>query len=501
MLVDVRATHRMRGDRAVDVGAVLAPAIEALAEDPVDLSRLRVVCDWVQYKGNFRQAVDLRPILAPGREPPSGNGTAPPADEIEITLDLRRCSGGGVKEAIGAALAGYRGEQQDTAAAPARVALEDWMPTSRSCIWSFNALYWQALDLWEQATGRRYEQALPGGESDARNREAVRELVADMLAGFDDLAARNALPEELYVVELGVGNGNQAKVWLDEFAAADHAHGTEYYRRLQYLMCDYSPHVLELARKAVVDHAEHVSSFVLDATAPSTALGFLRDKVFLVYISNVYDNLPTEEVARIGGRSYRVEARAYLPGCDVAELAELATASREAVPTLIRKLLRLGPPLLVEALPEHFRDVGAAVEFWQRAWRSLKLAERYVPLPGLDTYQIAPGVGGEVLRPLLESGNDMRMHVNNGAVASFVDTIPLLHPFGRLLCHDLFVTDIQQYRTGFRGPGKYDGSVVNWVNGALLRLIGSRKGFDVCYAPFAHRTGTNIVTMTAQLRD
>ncbi|MQA14792.1 MAG: hypothetical protein GEV09_11630 [Pseudonocardiaceae bacterium] len=499
MLVDVRPIHKLRGDRAVDVGASLAPVLGALCEDSVDLSRLRVVCDWVQYKGNFRQPVDVRPILAPGTDLLAAHGTAPVAEEIEVAIDLRRSGDGGIKDAVHEAL----GNRQDASvpSPPARVELEDWMPTSRSCVWSFNALYWQALDLWEQATGRQYEQALPGGESDARNRGAVGELVADMLTGFDDLAARNALPEELYVVELGVGNGNQAKVWLDEFAAADRAHGTEYYRRLQYLMCDYSPHVLELARKAVTDHAAHVSSFVLDATAPTTALGFLRGKVFLVYISNVYDNLPTEEVARIGGRSYRVEARAYLARGDVVDLAEYVAASEAAVPALIHKLLRLGPALLAEALPERFPGVETAVGFWQRAWQALKLEERYVPLPGLDTYRIAPGVGGEVLRPLLESGHDVRMHVNNGAVASFVDTIGLLHPFGRLLCHDLFVTDTHQYRTGFRGPGKYDGSVVNWVNGPLLQLIGSRKGFDVCYAPFAHRSGTNIVTMTARVRD
>jgi hypothetical protein len=129
------------------------------------------------------------------------------------------------------------------------------------------------------------------------------------------------------------------------------------------------------------------------------------------------------------------------------------------------------------------------------------LEERYLPLVGLDLYQIAPTVSGESLRPLLESGAAIRMHVNNGAVASFVDTLPLLHPFGRLICYDLFVTDVHAYRTGFRGPGKYDGSVVNWLNGPLLAHIGRRRGFDVDFHRFAHRTGTNIVTMTAQIRD
>ena len=48
---------------------------------------------------------------------------------------------------------------------------------------------------------------------------------------------------------------------------------------------------------------------------------------------------------------------------------------------------------------------------------------------------------GEILRPLLEAHGDVRMHVSNGALASFADTLPLLHPFGRLQCHDLFLTD------------------------------------------------------------
>jgi hypothetical protein len=221
------------------------------------------------------------------------------------------------------------------------------------------------------------------------------------------LAARNALPEELYVVELGVGNGSQAKTWLDEFVELDRNHGKDYYRRLHYLMCDYSPHVLELARVAVADHAQHVSSFVLDATRPRTALGFLRYKIFLVYISNVYDNLPTDEVAQIGGRTYIVQTRAYLTQEAAAEIGQLRSAHKtthkttepDQVPELIRKLLRLGPALLTEAMPTHFPSVEVAVDFWQRTWAALRLQERYQPLRGLDLYQIAPTVSGEMLRP------------------------------------------------------------------------------------------------------
>ena len=140
------------------------------------------------------------------------------------------------------------------------------------------------------------------------------------------------------------------------------------------------------------------------------------------------------------------------------------------------------------------------MSFWQDVWAALRLRERYVPLDGLDAYQVSPSVTGEILRPLLEACGDVRMHVSNGALASFAGTLPLLHPFGRLQCHDLFLSGPSAYLTGFHGPGKYDGSVVNWVNGPLLALAGNRRGFDVQIAP-ARRPGANVRTLTAQVRD
>lgn len=497
MLVDFRPHTRLRGTQPVDLTASVVPVVEALGEGAVDLAKVRVVSDWVQYRENFRDVVDLRRIM---HSAPEGSGAVPVPmgvreDDLEVAVDVRRSTEVQLKDLTAALLR----------SAPDRVVLEEWGRGSESLIWDFNALYWSALELWEKATGRGYEQALPGGESDARNRDAARELIDGLFAVWDRLSASSALPEELYVVELGVGNGVQAKVFLDEFRERDRDHGRGYYRRLHYLMCDYSQHVLDLARETVAEHIAHVSSFALDATRPRTALGFLQYKVFLVYVSNVYDNLPTDEVAQLGGRTYCVQTRAYLPAEQAAELAESVAASSQELPALVHKLLRLGPALLPEAAAAHFPDVDSAVDFWQRTWSALRLEERYVPLPGLDTYTLSSAnqtrLGGELLRPLLESGADVRMHVNNGALASFVDSLMLLHPFGTLVCHDLFVTDIGGYRTHFRGPGKYDGSVVNWVNGPLLAHVGRSRGFDVHYEQFRHRAGGNIVTMTAQVSD
>ncbi len=410
--------------------------------------------------------------------------------DTEIAFDLRRSTGIDLEAEVKHAL-------ED----PGGVALESWVPGRDSCIWRFNALYWQALSEWEQATGKEYEQSLPGGESDARNTEAARELILELFRIWDELDARRALPDELYILELGVGNGNQARTWLDEFVQLDRRHGRDYYRRLRYLMGDYSPHVLERARQAVAHHSERVSALVVDATRLDITLGFLSGKAFLVYISNVYDNLPTDELACIHGRTYQVQTQAFLTDDDADLIAGQFGLDRPAVSKLIDRLLRIGPELLSESAPGQFPAPKNAVGFWRAVWGALRLRERYAPLEGLDSYQLTPDLTGEILHSLIEADGDVRMHVSNGALSSLTGTLPLLHPFGRVQCHDLFLTGSHQYRTGFYGPGKYDGSVVNWVNGPLLQLVASRRGFGVQFAPFRQRPGSNITTLTAQARD
>jgi hypothetical protein len=503
MQIDVRAARRLRESAAVR--GALAPMIDALAGSGADLDRLRVACDWIQYKANLRDVVTARPVLAAGAVPGADGPADAPADFWEIAVDLRRLAAPGtdIPAVMSAALAEAVPDQPGASRGgqDGRVWLEPWVPGSGSLIWRFNALYWQALADWEKTTGKEYEHALPGGESDARNVTAARELILDLFRVWDELGRRRALPEELYVLELGVGNGGQARTFLDEFLALDRRHGRGYYRRLHYLMGDYSAHVLDRARQEIGQHREHTSGLVLEATRLSGSVGFLAGKTFLVYISNVYDNLPADEVAVIQGRNYLVQVRSYLPAADADAITARFGLPREALPALTSRLLRIGPELLSESVPERFADTGQAVLFWQATWQALRQAERYLMLEGLDTYQLTPSVTGEILRPLLSAGGDVRMHVSNGTLASFADTLPLLHPFGRVVCHDLFTTTPGEYHRGFFGPGKYDGSVVNWVNGPLLQLLASRRGFDVQFSPFSQRPASHVKTLTAQVRD
>ena len=389
MQIDIRPVAKLRGPGAVDIPAALGPVFSALSATGVDLARLRVVCDWIQYRGNFAEPVACRPVLAEpaGERGWPGGLSHGRQDGLEIAIDVRRSGEADVATRLKEALAVPPG-----ATHPGWVVLEPWVPASESCIWRFNALYWHALSRWEASTGREYEQALPGGQSDARNSAAAAQMIGELFAVWDGLDARHALPPELYIVELGVGNGSQARTWLDTFADLDRRHGREYYRRLHYLMGDYSAHVLDRARLAVAHHGDRVSGLVLDATSPLLTLGFLRGKAFCVYISNVYDNLPTDELASIGGRPYLVEVRAYLSDEDAGHITSRHRLDRGALGGLTERLLRLGPDVLAEAMHETFTDAGQVVAFWRDVWAALRLQERYVPLEGLDAYQVSPSL-------------------------------------------------------------------------------------------------------------
>ncbi len=85
---------------------------------------------------------------------------------------------------------------------------------------------------------------------------------------------------------------------------------------------------------------------MLDARSRTETLGFLRYKAFLIYISNVYDNLPTDEIVRIGGHLFQVETRAVTSQAARRGAGCLPQVEARDLPDLVARLLRLGPELL-----------------------------------------------------------------------------------------------------------------------------------------------------------
>ena len=87
------------------------------------------------------------------------------------------------------------------------------------------------------------------------------------------------------------------------------------------------------------------------------------------------------------------------------------------------------------------------------------------------------------------------MHASTVAVESFAQTLALLHHEGVLVAQDLFIRDVSQY-AAYRGPGKLEGSIVNWLNGPVFQLVGQRSGFSVDgRAVRVSRQGSNTVVL------
>jgi hypothetical protein len=148
---------------------------------------------------------------------------------------------------------------------------------------------------------------------------------------------------------------------------------------------------------------------------------------------------------------------------------------------------------LLEVGPQHVHptSVEQGVMFWRAVWDAVRLEERFVSIRSILDAPLPMGVKPGLLENFIsETVPNQRFHLSSGALESFINTVPLLHPRGYLQVQDIFVSKLEDYGKMFRGPGKMDGSIVNWVNGALLAEVGAQAGYDVHFGPFHYRDGS-----------
>ena len=475
--------NHLQGKAAATTAPDVIETIYSLMEEghlgKDQFARLQIELDWIQYKQNFREVVlATQGFNAQGQRSPL----------MEVHVDTRQVAPGCLRSEMLRALARANTGAQD------RLPLEDFQSLRSSVVWEFNRLYWQRLKDWESMSGKGYEQALPGGQSDGHLPQAIADGVGDFWTLLRDMETKNQLPQEVFLLELGVGTGTRMGLWLDKFRQLDRQRETNYYPKLRVLLGDYSLATLDMSRPAVKEHADLCSFLVLDAINPLKTLSFLRYKVMQVHSTNVYDNLPDEEVVRRDGKLYFVQVRAYIPTSEVGRIAGMYDIPAEKMRHYIDRLLE-----------GHLEELGTrerGVNFWQEIWKAVRLEERLVQLEDLPEFPFPEGLDAAKLEDILQQAPaDFRFHLSSGALESLVRTLPLLHPRGYLQVQDIFVTDINQYRLGFFGPGKLEGSLLNWVNGALLKEVAERAGYDVHFAPFHYRKGSRTSILYTTRRE
>jgi hypothetical protein len=486
----LQINHQQKNPAAVaahDLIETLFTLVEEGHLEQSQLARLRIHLDWIQYRNSFREPVMVVPC---------GSSRDGEAALLDVHINTRQIVSESLRTDILRAIlrAAPSHSSETIARSPSStprstagagigardVALEEFNSFRCSIAWEFNRLYWHRLSDWEKATGRGYEQALPGGKSDAHHPAAITDGVADFWTLLKDLEKHNQLPAEIFVLEIGVGMGIRAALWLDCFQALDRQRGTNYYPRVKLLLGDHSLATLERSRPVLKNHLDLCSFVVLDALNPIRTLSFLRHKILHIHLTNVYDNLPDEEIVRRDGRLYLVHVRAFLPAADAARISESFEIAIDGLKRAVDRLLDVGPDFLV--------DRSRGIHFWQEIWKAVRLEERLVALDELGSDALPDGLDPARIEEILNGApSDIRFHLSTGALESFRNTLPLLHPRGYLQVQDIFVTDMNAYRMGFHGPGKLDGSIVNWVNGVLLRQVAERAGYDLHFASFHYR--------------
>jgi len=474
-LMNLQLNHL--NSKAAAITPIVVEALNKLVEegriDAEQFASLQVQLDWIQYKQNFREVVSVSRI---GRV----NGEPRP-QAMNMRIDTRQVTPENLLPEMLRALQATAVTAADPGrSAEDRIPLEDFKSFRNSLAWEFNKLYWGHLGEWEKMTGKGYQEALPGGKSDGNQDEAVMDSVADFWTLLRDMETRKQLPAELFILEIGVGSGTRCGMFVEKFRQLDQQRGTSYYPRLRVLMGDYSLETLDMSRPAVKEHLHLCSFLALDALNPLKTLSFLRHKILYIHSTNMYDNLPDEEILRRDGGLYYVHVRAYVPMRDAVRLAEKFKVPVEGFRGMVDKLLSIGP--------DFAGDHACGMSFWQELWKAMRLEEKMVAFEDLPDLMLPTGLDVPRLEDILARvSGDLRFHLSSGALESFVNTIPLLHPRGYLQVQDIFVTDLNEYRVGFHGPGKLDGSIVNWVNGALLKGVAERTGYDLHFAPYRYR--------------
>ena len=150
--------------------------------------------------------------------------------------------------------------------------------------------------------------------------------------------------------------------------------------------------------------------------------------------------------------------------------------------------------------PECIGELAAGVHFWADVWDAVHLEEIYVEIAAPSALRVAPSADVHLDELVDGLPEWTRVHMSTVAAESFAQTLQLLHYEGILVAQDLFAGDVGQYAS-FRGPGKLEGSIVNWINAPIFQLIGERSGFEVTVEPFAYREGSNISVLSARHRD
>ena len=468
---------------AVRESPLLAAGLRHLAGRAGTGRALPVRTCWsrIRYRQHFRPAAALRELRhADGRR------------EYELTVDLGQI----------ASPADLEYELQQVLDGPLRAAGIDIGPfvqSSRSPMWFFNAAFWRHLPRFMQAVGRDFRDSIAGSpDTDWKlTEEAARRCIARLRA-----ARQRGQRGPLAYLDVGAAGTEHAAAMVGYLAAARVG-------PVEFLLGDISPTALRRARQRLGTRREQVTLHYvrLDLQQPYAPLARYRGRILTAHLTNVLDNLPGEQLAQVHGRHYLLHTQLYLPAVALRRLATAYGVDPERLARDLGAVATTGVDRLLDAChrllagADRSARIGDAAEqrlmsLWQDLYGNpadcrtgLRLRERLVEIPDLAGFlprlPSAPGLEhlprpGALLKEALSKHSSYSwLHMSERAIRGCLQLLALLHPSGVLEITDILLRDLASHYATYRGPAKFDGSVVEWFNGALFQEF-ARRAYPDC---------------------
>ena len=447
----------------------------------------RVCWSRISYRQHFRPAVALREIRH-----------ADGARARELTVDLGQ-------SASPADLASRVAEVLDGPLQAPGIDIGGYRRAGESPIWGFNAAFWHHMPAYMAAVGRNAHDSIGGSpDSDpARTAEHARRFCARVHRARGSGNAVGRLPPAY--LDVGAADTGYAETMIRHLARLG---------AVDYLVADRSPGALRRARTRLGQRRGSVSIHYVafDAARPGHTLEAYRGRILGAHLTNLLDNLPGDELVQIGGRHYLLHTCLYLPAAALDWLAARHRLNPGRLATGLRGLAGSATPdvgRFLETCRDRFAGHGGAdgergwYLFWQDLFGNpatrgsgLRLRERLVEVAEPAGVATWPAPAGALPPEVVAPGADRRIPLSDRAIGACLRLIGLLHPHGVLEITDIMIRDrggAAPYES-YHGPAKFDGSVVNWFNGGLFRLV-ARRAYPECSftwrslaAPRSHMT-------------
>ncbi|MCX5694401.1 MAG: ROK family protein, partial [Candidatus Omnitrophica bacterium] len=283
------------------------------------------------------------------------------------------------------------------------------------------------------------------------------------------LDERGCLPEEIIVLEIGIGNAQNAINFIRAFRCLDEESQKGYFSRLQYRMCDFSEQMLADARSMPVfsQDLNGVVTFIhLDALSQPP---FAKGEILLYRHNELYDDLPGQVI---------IEKR-------YGEIFEVYGSLRA------RRNCAIIDKDWAVISPEQFRK-----EYWPDPKKLSQLHESYVDIVEI-TEELCPSdletifsgyadidksVVVPVLNETLDKFSEGRIPVNMGAVINLVNYLSILNEYGYVQFYDYGFESMAEYADTYLGETvqtrRFSLNATVDVNFELLKKIAEAFGFE-----------------------